>query len=264
MTLASLFERLWEGYAAITPQAGRILALLEARGETVRNDHIALRTFDCSAVSIEVIARPFVARGYAPGGDYEFPQKRVFARHFQHPDPTLPKVFISALRVADFSPALRATVESLVAAIPFGALAREDFCASGRPWPIAFATYESLLAESEYAAWVAAFGYVANHFTVDVGALESFADLPALNAFITASGFPLNESGGVIKGGPAVFLEQSSTRADRFEVAFDDGVRAVPSCYYEFARRYPLASGELFQGFVATSADKIFESTDTR
>ena len=36
----------------------------------------------------------------------------------------------------------------------------------------------------------------------------------------------------------------------------------VPSCYYEFARRYPLPSGELFQGFVPASADKIFESTD--
>jgi hypothetical protein len=49
------------------------------------------------------------------------------------------------------------------------------------------------------------------------------------------------------------------------EVEFADGqMHAVPTCYYEFAKRYPDASGKLFQGFVATSADKIFESTDTK
>lgn len=32
----------------------------------------------------------------------------------------------------------------------------------------------------------------------------------------------------------------------------------------ELASRYPTASGELFQGFIATSADKIFDSTDAR
>jgi hypothetical protein len=47
-------------------------------------------------------------------------------------------------------------------------------------------------------------------------------------------------------------------------VTFTDGTRAIPSCYYEFARRYRLPGGELFQGFVAASADRIFESTDDR
>ena len=40
------------------------------------------------------------------------------------------------------------------------------------------------LAESEYAAWVAAFGFRVNHFTVDVGALSTFPDLEALDAFL--------------------------------------------------------------------------------
>lgn len=261
-TLSHLFDRLWAGYAAITPQAERILALLEARGETVRNDHVAIRTFDCDAVSIDVIARPFVARGYKLGGDYAFPDKRVVARHFQHPDEVLPKVFISELRVAEFSPSLQRTVQQLVAHIPDDMPHQDDFCASGRPWPIDFSTYEALRHESEYAAWVAAFGFCANHFTVDVGALDTFSDLGALNAFIVGSGYLLNDSGGAIKGGPDVLLEQSSTRADRVDVAFSDGIYRIPSCYYEFAKRYPLPNGELFQGFVAASADKIFESTD--
>src|SRR6476619_3578728 len=44
-TLQDLFERLWKDYSALNPQAGRIHALLEARGETILNDHIAFRTF---------------------------------------------------------------------------------------------------------------------------------------------------------------------------------------------------------------------------
>ncbi len=106
------------------------------------------------------------------------------------------------------------------------------------------ATYAALLDESEYAAWVAAFGFRVNHFTVDVNRLTTIADLAELNALLRAAGFTLNEAGGAIKGTPADRLEQSSTRADEVDVAFAEGVARVPSCYYEFARRYPLPSGE--------------------
>ena len=63
-----------------------------------------------------------------------------------------------------------------------------------------------------------------------------------------------------------MLLEQSSTIADRVPWRFADGsVREIPSCYYEFALRHPDPdTGELYQGFVAASADRIFESTDTR
>ena len=46
------------------------------------------------------------------------------------------------------------------------------------------------------------------------------------------------------------------------EVDFLDGEKTIPACYYEFALRYPKADGKLFKGFVTTSADKIFESTN--
>ena len=60
-------------------------------------------------------------------------------------------------------------------------------------------------------------------------------------------------------------LEQSSTMANRIEWEFDGGVRqTIPSCYYEFARRYAdPATGQLYEGFIAKSADKIFESTNS-
>ncbi len=66
------------------------------------------------------------------------------------------------------------------------------------------------------------------------------------------------------KGQPEVLLEQSSTLADDYAVMFSDGELRIPSCFYEFAIRYPKADGELYTGFVAASADKIFESTNAR
>jgi hypothetical protein len=89
-------------------------------------------------------------------------------------------------------------------------------------------------------------------------------DLATLDRALEDAGFALNLSGGAIKGTPKDLLEQSSTRAEEIDVAFSDGVVRVPSCYYEFARRYPQPDGSLFQGFVPTSADKIFESTNVR
>ena len=56
----------------------------------------------------------------------------------------------------------------------------------------------------------------------------------------------------------------SSTRAEQIVVDLAGESVKLPSCYYEFAKRYALPSGELFQGFVPASADKIFESTDVR
>ncbi len=59
-------------------------------------------------------------------------------------------------------------------------------------------------------------------------------------------------------------LEQSSTMANTVTVELSDGPLEVPGCYYEFARRYPDADGVLYEGFIAASADRIFESTNRR
>jgi hypothetical protein len=83
-----------------------------------------------------------------------------------------------------------------------------------------------------------------------------------VNQLLKDNGFILNASDGEIKGKPDDLLEQSSIKAGIMEVNFSDGVYKIPSCYYEFARRYPDKNGTLFSGFIAGSADKIFESTD--
>jgi hypothetical protein len=264
VTTEELLAELWRDYTASTPQAARIHELLVERGETLRNDHVALRTYGSHEIGIAALARPFEALGWQPREDYKFADKHLRARYWQHPDPELPKVFISELVLDEMSPGVRSVIAELVDQLPLGFGERTDLPWAGRPWDVTHGEYQALLAESEYAAWVAAFGFRVNHFTVDVNTLATFPDLDALNAFLIEHGFRLNDSGGMIKGTPADLLEQSSTRADSIEVAFTDATVRIPSCYYEFARRYPLPSGELFQGFVPRSADKIFESTDVR
>lgn len=260
-TLPALLDKMWKDYIGINPLAQKISDLLTGQGETIQNDHIALRTFNHPRVSVDVMAKPFLEAGYKYGGDYHFPEKKLYAKHYQHPDENLPKIFISELKLEEFSPALQKTVNDLVAQIPAGMEHQFDFVSAGRPWKLTTQVYNDLMKESDYAAWVAAFGYRPNHFTVFINGLKNFSDIQVLNDYLKQNGFKLNASGGEVKGSKEVCLEQSSTLANNIEVSFDDGKLTIPACYYEFAKRYPLKDGKLYHGFVAASADKIFEST---
>ncbi|MBY0418514.1 MAG: DUF1338 domain-containing protein [Pararheinheimera sp.] len=260
-----LFNQLWANYLEVTPSAKKIHAILgSSQQDDVINDHIALRTFNIEKVNLEKLAAHLLTLGYTEGGEYHFEAKKLYAKHFEHTDPTLPKVFISELLLEKCSAELQSIVRKLVDQIPEAAVTADNFLYSGRHWTIDQASYETLLAESEYAAWMSVWGYRANHFTVSVNALNNYETLESVNQALKDAGFPLNTSGGEIKGTPEVLLEQSSTLADEAPVQFTDGTRNIPSCFYEFARRYPMANGQLYGGFVAASADKIFESTNVR
>ena len=263
-TLDDLLQKLWDDYVSLNPHAKAVHDLLVERGEEVVNDHIAFRTFDDPRVGLDAVAAAFVAQGYLPRDSYHFEAKKLFARHYEHPEPSRPKVFISELKTPEFSSHVQRIVRDLVDRAPSGISERWDFPVSGRPWDISMTYYETLRSESEYAAWLAAFGFRANHFTVDVNALKTFGSLGELNRFLKDQGHRLNTSGGEIKGSPEDLLEQSSTLAGEVEVRFSNGRKRIPACYYEFARRYPGPDGKLFTGFVAKSADKIFQSTDRR
>ena len=260
-TLPSLLDKMWQDYIQINPLAKKISDLLSLHGENLQNDHIALRTFNHPRVSIDVVAKPFLEAGYLFKGDYQFPEKKLYAKHFEHTDHTQPKIFISELKLEEFSSSLRKSVNQMVDQIPTGLENQFDFSSIGRPWKVTTQMYHDLVKESDYAAWVSAFGYRPNHFTVFINSLKNFSDIQILNSYLKENGFKLNASGGEVKGSESVFLEQSSTLANTIEVSFEDGKLDIPACYYEFAKRYPLPNGQLYQGFVATSADKIFEST---
>lgn len=260
-----LFDHLWQNYLSVTPSAVKVHELLgSTQQDDVVNDHIALRTFNLPKVGLEKLAAHFKAVGYKECGTYSFEAKKLNAKHFEHSDPNQPKVFISELLVEEFSEPLQNIIKGLVEQIDEQAITADNFLYSGRHWDIDSETYELLLKESEYAAWTAAWGFRANHFTVSINALNNFDTIEAVNEALKQGGFALNTSGGEIKGSPEVLLEQSSTLADSAPVAFVDGEKSIPSCFYEFALRYPMADGALYTGFVAASADKIFESTNAK
>lgn len=260
--LQDLLTAMWKDYCDLNPAARRIFDLFTEQGETVLNDHIALRTFNHPKLGIKSLAKTFEKYGYVKKNDYIFKEKKLYALHFEHPNETLPKIFISELELEKMSPFVRETLSGMAEKISDATIQSDRFSMGGRPWDVSYSTYQKLADESEYASWVAAYGFRPNHFTVNVNALQKFQDLNTLNSFVQKQGYKLNSSGGVIKGTPEQFLEQSSTMAEEIEVSFSDGRFKIPGCYYEFAKRYKLPNGKLYQGFVAASADKIFESTD--
>ena len=264
MSIQNVLEHMWQDYLLLNPEAQRVVTTLLAEGERIVNDHIALRTFNVGVVALDECAKPFLAMGYEEKDEYFFEAKKLHAKHYEYKaEPSSTKIFISELLVNEFSSDFQGIVNSLVAHISADQVQQSDFFHSGRPWNVSLSQHETLLGESDYGAWVAAIGYRPNHFTVLVNNLQRYSDIYTLNDFLKSKGFKLNSSGGEVKGTPQVFLEQSSTLANRVEVEFTDGKKEIPSCYFEFAKRYPLDSGELYQGFVAQSADKIFESTNT-
>lgn len=264
MSYQEIFDRLWTDYITQNPSTKRVYDLLVREGETVVNDHIAFRTFNHPSININVLSKIFRKNGYEYKAEYHFPQKKLYAKHFEHTtDKDAPRVFISELQVDAFSEHLKQVVRNWVNNIPFAMLTSGDLIfagnLSGSP---SYKTYEKLRMESEYAAWLYVNGFRANHFTVSVNSLKEFDTLEKVNAFLRTNGFQLNDSGGEIQGTPQDLLEQSSIKAGMVLFQFEEGEFEIPGCYYEFARRYPESNGKLYSGFVAKSADKIFDSTN--
>jgi hypothetical protein len=263
MNVQTIFDRLWDQYSTENPSVKKIHQLFEKQGESIVNDHVAFRTFDDSRLNIDVLAKPFILAGYKEAGQYHFPAKKLFARHFEMEGQ--PRVFISQLLLSEFSNELQDRIKRLIDEVDRSVLEEDWLIVEGSIFGTpSFGVYEALREESEYAAWVYAYGFRANHFTVSINHLENFESIQAVNTFLKNNGFELNSSGGEIKGSPEKLLEQSSTLADRIKLDFEEGSKEIPSCYYEFALRYPEKDGKLFSGFIAGSADKIFESTDFR
>ncbi|WP_378188061.1 DUF1338 domain-containing protein [Aquimarina sp. W85] len=264
MNTASFFEKLWNAYCEKTPSALKVKTLLQNEGNTVYNDHIAIRTFDDPRTDISIIAKPFIAMGYVEKGEYHFKAKKLYAKHFEHPDDTnAPKIFISQLLLSEFSNTLRQNIKNILDTVDSSLFNDTELILKGRVWDKpSYSIYTELQTESEYAAWMYVNGFCSNHFTVDVNKLDTFKSLSSVNKFLKSHHFKMNTSGGEIKGSAEQFLEQSSILADTIPTQFIEGSFTITSCYYEFAYRYAQKDGSLFTGFIANSADKIFESTD--
>lgn len=264
MKLNKIFDRLWTDYISQNPSAAKIYDLFLKEGEKPENDHIAFRTLDYPEINIDALAKPFCENGYVAAGEYHFKEKHLYAKHFELPGVTsAPRVFISQLKLSECSADLKKTFDMLYKNIDFKKFQKDELIFSGTFFsPLSYDVYNRLRDESEYAAWFYVFGFRANHFTVSINSLRKHNNILKVNDLLKRNGYTLNSAGGEIKGTPEELLQQSSTMADLVKVKFEEGIFEVPSCYYEFAQRHADSSGKLYSGFIAKSADKIFESTN--
>ncbi|GAC1549457.1 MAG: DUF1338 domain-containing protein [Vulcanimicrobiaceae bacterium] len=287
--IATVLERAERRYRAATPSVEALRRTLLAAGALeppgdFANDHVAFRTFGVPGLGIASLDRALRASGYERRDDFRFDAKHLDATWYAPPATYLPRIFVSELRVDDLSARARTIVASYADAAareaarscdPTDADAVDAFlCAT--PWPKpTYAAYRTLLDESEYAAWVLAFGYALNHQTFSVQALRGgFDTLEPLVTLLERTGHRLAAGGGTIKTSPDGLLRQSSTRADPVEYRFACGVtERIAGAYVEFAERgvlpafanvprERLLAEHRRDGFETANADRIFESTD--
>lgn len=261
VSIEKMFENMWHDYTTLNPKVLEVENVFKKRGEKLVNDHVAFRTFNTPELGLESFKSYFTKNGYEVKGEYHFKVKKLYAQHLEHPSGQFPKIFISELLIEQLSDTTQKTLRTLIEQVHKDFSTKDSFCISGRPWKISHSQYKELLSESEYAAWMSAFGFRVNHFTVLVNELKTLKSVAEVNTALKEAGFKLNSSGGEIKGTEAIGLMQSSTMAAEVTVDFVDGKQKIPGCYYEFAQRFPVG-GKLYNGFVEQSADKIFESTN--
>ncbi len=239
-----LLDLLWERYAAEVPFA-RTFARLS--GGHFRNDHIALRSLARPGGGIALFARVFERLGWKPAGTYTFPETHLSAIHMSHPD-GLPRVFLSELHADRLSPG----AWRLLATLPEDPPAPTDIEAlagwfSAPPPPDEFALL-ALEQESQYGAWLLAFGRKVNHFTGSVD------DVEAWQRRMLEAGVPMKSD---IEGAPDCPLRQTATRAAPLALTLRDGrSREWPYAYFEIAQRAPG-----FDGFLGPQARALFDMT---
>jgi len=263
MNAETFFDQLWQDYIQITPQAEQVKKLFEATDGVVINDHVAFRTFANTPLKLDNLEPLILGMGYERQGSYDFSAKKLRAHSFIHPNPEVPKVFISELLTDQLSEEAQAILAKYTAQIEVSELDPSVFW-SARHWDMpSYDEYKTLMAETEYGAWLLAIGIRVNHFTVSINHLESTNCIREVLQRVKDAGYAVNTVGGEVKGVPADLLEQGSTMADRQAYDFAGGEQhEIPTCFYEFALRHPNAEGEVYQGFIAANADKIFESTN--
>ena len=286
LLLADLLER--------TPTAAAYVEDLYNRDQKLLFDHGALRTVDLAGMGTlppgrHAIARVLEPLGYRQAAIYPLDRLAMTGFAYAHVDfpETLPQFFVSELHADRFSPAfqralLRVTEQSEDPLDPI-ALEQLGRLAGAGELPLADALallpallacfdrqhcgvrledYETLLAESAEAAWIATEGNSFNHATHRV------ANLKKIVAEQRLRGRPLKPDIEVSRSGRVL---QTAYTADPVQRQFIDHggqpiIRTVPGSFFEFIQRAAMldeASGEqrLDLAFDSSNAQAIFKMT---
>lgn len=291
-TLDTILAGLMRRYQERVPDVAAIVQEMAQAGlihaaADIENDHIAFRTMGVPHLGLTSLEKIFLHYGYERRDRYNFAHKKLTAYWYAPPQPKYPRIFISELRVPELSAEAQAIIHSYtseVTADPVDALDLNDGLVVDAflhqaLWRVpTWDDYQRLSEESEYAAWVIYNRYYLNHFTISVHNLPlGYNTIAQFNDFLEARGFRLNDSGGKAKVSQDGYLRQSSTVAGLVEAQFAAGqggliTKQIAGSYVEFAERQVLAAYRHLdlshikrehrrEGFEATNADKIFEST---
>lgn len=292
-TLDAVLAGLMRRYSERVPDVQNIVrAMIDAQiiqsPDEIENDHIAFRTMGVPNLGLASFEKIFTHYGYEKRDEFNFIEKKLTAFWYSPPageNQNLPRIFVSELRVDELSEEARRIIRTYTDTItsdPVNALDLDDAGAVDRflhqpLWRTpTLADYQTLLAESEYAAWVIYNRYYLNHFTISVHNLKpGYNTIDAFVAFLADRGFRLNSAGGTIKVSPDGGLRQASTVAQMIDAEFAGGdVFRIAGSYVEFAERRVLPEFQHVpadqvgrqhrrEGFETGNADKIFESTFT-
>jgi hypothetical protein len=294
----SLIERLWVQYAQRVPYTSNYIDLLHEKNGNLAIDHVAFRTFNTHTgeqpEGIRAIKHILNFLGYKPVSKYKFPKKRLNSAHFEHPDETLPKIFISQLEVNELPDWAQSMIDETVRntryllsdrSLELLALLGDneylpveaaDYLVDDlvqyfrRPWNIP--TKDDVLKlndVSQFGAWVLIHGNAVNHFAVLVNGqgVKQWPDLETTIDALVSAGIPMKEG---IEGELGSKLRQTATLASKEEVDVkgENGFEKIvwTYAYLEFAERGYIdedGNKKLFSGFLGPQANQLFDLTET-
>ena len=293
-----LLKRLWGQFINRVSYANTYSQLVTQKGGNVVNDHIALRTLNTHTgeqpAGIHAIKHIIEVLEYKPVGKYRFSRRRLNAVHFEHPDPTFPKIFVSQLEVEELPGWAQNIINETVKDAPYllsdvgiellqllkkeGGITAEaaQYLVDDlvqyfrRPWePPLKEDVIKLCDVSQYGAWVLLHGNSVNHFTafINFQDVPDWPDLETTCKALEAVGVPMKDN---IEGAPGSKLRQSATRAVKEEVVVrgEEGPEKIDwtYAYYELAERGFIEENgklKLFSGFLGDQAQHLFDMTKT-
>ncbi len=293
-----LIGKLWEQFVERVPYARQYVDLVAKKGGEIALDHIAFRTFNTHTgeqpEGIRAIKHILNFLGYKPVTKYKFPKKKLNSIHFEHPNETLPKIFVSQLEVNEM-PAwaqsvindtvhntyyllsnkslelLRILEENRILPIEAADYLVEDLAQYfRRPWNIPLKKDVLKINDlSQFGAWVLIHGNAVNHFAVLINdqKIKDWPDLESTCKALVAGGIPMKNT---IEGEKGSMLRQTATLASKEEVDVK-GENVFEKMVWTYAylelteRNYIDVDGvqKLFSGFLTEQANHLFNLTET-
>ena len=293
-----LIDRLLKKYIERIPYAKQYVDLVAQKGGKTVIDHIAFRTFNAHTgeqpEGIRAIRHILNFLEYKQVSKYNFPKKKLKATHFEHPDESFPKIFVSQLEVNELpewtQKMINAAVNSTLYLISDkslellrvleenGALPVEaaDYLVDDlvnyfrRPWNIPLKEDVLKINDvSQYGAWVLLHGNSVNHFAALINSqdVKEWPDLETTINALAMAGVPMKDS---IEGEKDSKLRQTATLAVKEEVKVkgEIGIEKIiwTYAYFELAQRNYIEEGgaqKLFSGFLGEQASHMFDMTQT-